>query len=75
MATKTAAPRGLEPVGAQEIAERLDVSVHTVYKWQQRGDSLIGGAMPEPKWTVSGGSAWNWPDVYRWAKKSDRLPA
>ena len=58
-----------EPVGIREIAERLDVQPLTPYQWHYRG------LLPEPRWTVNGSPAWNWPDVQAWAKKTGRLPA
>jgi hypothetical protein len=38
----------------------------TVDIWRQRG------VMPEPRWTVGGRPAWNWPDVLAWAVETGR---
>lgn len=55
------------PVGAVEIAERLAVKPETVHQWAYRG------LLPEPRWTVSGRPAWNWPTIERWARETGRL--
>lgn len=56
-----------DPVGAKDIADRLGVEAQTVAMWRYRG------ILPEPKWTVSGQPAWNWPDIERWANDTGRL--
>lgn len=53
--------RQCDPVGAVEIAARLGVKRGTVDVWRQRA---IG--FPEPRWTVGGRPAWDWPDVEAW---------
>lgn len=58
-----------EPVGATEIAQRLGVKRETVNQWQYRG------LLPPARWTVSGGPAWDWPDIERWARDTGRLKA
>ena len=55
-----------DPVGLAEIAERLGVARVTVDQWRQRG------VLPEPRWTVGGRPAWNWPDVVMWAQTTGR---
>jgi len=55
-----------DPVGADDIAQRLGVQANTVHIWRKRG------LLPEPKWTVSGRPCWNWPDVEKWAKETKR---
>jgi len=55
------------PVGATEIAERLDVKRTTVQQWTQRG------LLPEPRWVVGGRPAWAWADVEQWARETGRL--
>lgn len=57
-----------EPVGAAEVADKLGVKPGTVATWRQRG---VG--FPEPRWTVGGDAAWNWPDVEAWARETGRL--
>lgn len=58
-----------EPVGAVEIADRLGVGRHTVDMWRRRPSVRF----PEPRWTVGGRPAWNWPDIAQWAKETGRL--
>lgn len=53
--------RECDPVGAVEIAARLGVKRRTVDSWRQRGL-----AFPDPRWTVGGRPAWDWPDVEAW---------
>jgi predicted DNA-binding transcriptional regulator AlpA len=55
------------PVGAVEIAERLDVNRSTVDQWRQRG------LLPDPTWTVGGRPAWDWAVIAAWAKATGRL--
>lgn len=55
------------PVGAAEIAERLDVKPQTVHTWRHRG------LMPDPRWTVSGQPAWEWREIEEWARRTGRL--
>lgn len=57
----------VEPVGLQEIAERLGVKRATADMWKLRG------LLPEPKWVVGGRPAWEWDDVADWARSSGRL--
>ncbi len=60
---------GVDPVGMVEIGERLGgVRRQTVAQWHYRG------LLPEPRWTVSGYPAWNWPDIEKWARETERLP-
>lgn len=54
-------------VGIPEIATRLGVSRSTVDQWKWRG------VLPEPRWTVGGRPAWDWPDIESWAKETGRL--
>lgn len=56
-----------DPVGLMEIADRLGVDRKTPVRWRQRG------VFPEPRWTVSGAPAWNWPDIEEWARKTGRI--
>ena len=56
-----------DPVGAVEIAERLNVKRRTVDQWRQRATDF-----PAPRWTVGGRPAWNWDEVEVWAKRTGR---
>lgn len=65
----------VEPVGLVEIAERLGVKRETAGMWHyrsQRGELPV--PMPEPRWTVSGGPAWRWSDIEKWARRTGRWP-
>jgi len=69
---KITIPRGIEPVGIPEIAERLTKLGHkteraTVDMWRHRG------LLPEPRWTVGGRPAWSFGDIVRWARDTGRL--
>ena len=55
------------PVGAAEIAGRLRVRPQTVHTWRHRN------LMPQPRWTVSGQPAWDWPEIEAWARRTGRL--
>lgn len=57
-----------DPVGVVEVCERLGVTRAAFDAWKHRG---LG--FPEPRWTVGGRPAWNWPDVAKWAKATGRL--
>ena len=63
----TQAPGEFVPVGAAEIAARLGVRPQTVHTWRHRK------LMPEPRWTVSGQPAWDWPEIEAWARRTGRL--
>lgn len=56
-------------VGTVEIAERLGVSINTVYSWIQRG------SITAPIVRVSGTPLWEWPTVRDWAIETGRLAA
>lgn len=58
----------MEPVGTNEIAERLGVTRHAVKQWRVRD---LG--FPEPRWSVGGRPAWDWDDIERWALETGRL--
>jgi len=57
-----------DPVGVADIAQRLGVKQQTAAVWKKRR------LLPEPRWTVSGQPAWNWPDIFDWADRTGRLP-
>src|SRR3989442_14673739 len=63
----TQSPGESVPVGAAEIAARLGVRPQTVHTWRHRK------LMPEPRWTVSGQPAWDWPEIEAWARRTGRL--
>ena len=54
-------------MGAAEIAARLGVKSQTVHTWRHRK------LMPQPRWTVSGQPAWDWPEIEVWARRTGRL--
>lgn len=56
-----------DPVGVDDIAERLGVKRQTVSMWRWRG------LLPEPTWTVSGLPCWDWPEIERWARDTGRI--
>jgi hypothetical protein len=56
------------PVGAIEIAARLNVESRTVCTWTRRN------LMPGPDFpSVNGHRAWRWDTVLRWAGETGRL--
>lgn len=59
-----------EPVGTVEIAARLGVTRDAVDAWRMRRKTVT---FPEPRWTVGGRPAWDWPDIERWARETGRL--
>jgi hypothetical protein len=62
--------RAIEPVGYQEIADRLGVKEDTVRKWRTRGN------FPEPEPTTVGGRPWwQWGRVEAWAIETEHLCA
>jgi len=62
-------PEPCDPVGARDIAERLEVQQNTVAMWRKRG------LLPPHRWTVSGFPAWNWPDIEKWDRETRRRGA
>lgn len=57
-----------DPVGATEIANRAGVGRPTVEQWTRRHATF-----PEPRWTIGGRPAWNWPDVKEWLHMTKRI--
>jgi hypothetical protein len=56
-----------EPVGMLEIAEMLGVDSATVSQWWYRTrKGMLPVPMPEPRWLVSGGPAWDGGDIREW---------
>lgn len=56
-----------DPVGADEIARRLDVKPETVHQWRYHA------LLPDPDYTVSGRPAWDWRTIEKWARATGRL--
>jgi hypothetical protein len=55
-------------VGADEIADRLDVSARqVVHTWRRRHPDF-----PQPVAKLRQGYIWAWPDVQAWARKTGR---
>jgi predicted DNA-binding transcriptional regulator AlpA len=59
--------RQLDPVGVEEVAQRLGVERQTVSQWRWRNK------LPEPRWTISNRPAWAWQDIAAWARDTGRL--
>lgn len=56
-----------DPVGVQEIAERLGLESRSVHMIGRRGQ------LPEPDYTTNGFRAWEWTKILWWAGETDRL--
>lgn len=66
----------IDPVGAEEIAERLSVSRATVHSWRSRSKQNRGQpGMPEPDIIVTKTPIWSWQRIATWAMATGRLPA
>lgn len=63
---KSAEPCG-DPVGVQEIAERLGLESRSVHMIGRRGQ------LPEPDFTTNGFRAWEWRKILWWAGETERL--
>lgn len=61
-----ASPCG-DPVGVQEIAERLGLESRSVHMIGRRGQ------LPEPDFTTNGFRAWEWAKILWWAGETERL--
>lgn len=62
-------PSPFDPVGLQEIADRMAVSKEAVKKWRVRHP-----AFPRPV-DLAMGPVWNWPPVEAWAEARLSLAA
>jgi transposase-like protein len=63
-------------VGTAEIARRLGVKrPQVVHDWIRRHKEDSEHPFPKPVAHLSKVKIWNWPDVERWAKQTNRLPA
>lgn len=57
-----------DPVGTNEMADRLGVAARSVHMMGHRG------SLPEPDWSsINGYRAWNWATVLWWAGETGRL--
>lgn len=57
-----------DPVGLQEIIERLGVGASSPRQWRYRG------IFPEPDYeSINGLQAWEWETILRWAGATGRL--
>lgn len=63
-----------DPVGRAEIAARCGVRIGTIDRWRQRHPAGSPHPFPDPRWSVSGSPAWNWPDIARWLNATGRTP-
>lgn len=58
-----------EPVGLEEIADRLGAARNTVDSWRRRG------VLPDPEPTTVGGRPWwRWDRIEAWAIETHRMP-
>jgi hypothetical protein len=72
MSTSTTTLR--DPVGINEIAERLHVEPSTVRSWRTRGKHMTRQApMPEPKLHLTNTPLWEWSQIGAWAEETGRL--
>jgi predicted DNA-binding transcriptional regulator AlpA len=56
--------RPFDPVGAQEIAERVGVQRDTVWKWRRRYPDFPKSV------TLNMGPVWNWAAVMEWIERN-----
>jgi uncharacterized protein YjcR len=78
MTTRTHQHQGIlrDPVGTNEIAERLDVAAATVHSWRSRGKHLTKKApLPDPATILTNTPLWEWATVEAWARETGRLAA
>ncbi len=66
MATNHRVSEYADPVGLQEIVERLGISRGTVDQWGYRG------LLPEGDYTIGGRDAWEWATIVDWCKETGR---
>ena len=65
-----------DPVGAEEIAERLEVTTATVHSWRHRamsGNQPRAVPLPEPDIIVTKTPIWSWATIRLWARTTGRL--
>lgn len=64
-----------DPVGAEEIAERLGVSRATVHTWRTRSKTgQKATTLPEPEAFITKTPVWSWETIRAWAETTGRLP-
>ena len=65
-----------DPVGLQEIADRLEVPRGTVNSWRSRSktERRVAG-LPEPDAIRTGTPLWSWATIKAWAFETGRLDA
>lgn len=63
-----------DPVGIQEIAERLGVNASTVHSWRHRATTAIERIpLPQPEATISNTPLWSWATILAWARQTGRV--
>ena len=71
----TATTQLIDPVGPQEIAERLEVTTATVHSWRNRAKTAVDRIpMPEPDVIISNTPIWSWETIATWAEQTRRIP-
>ncbi len=63
-----------DPVGVNEIAERLNVKTQTVSSWRNRakGDRIRATPLPEPAAIITKTPIWEWATILAWADATGR---
>lgn len=59
----------IDIVDQAAIADRLDVTLDTVYKWRHRG------VLPSDEFGLAVGPLWTWSTIREWALETGRLPS
>jgi hypothetical protein len=63
-----------DPVGTNEIADRLSVEPATVYSWRARGKNLTRRPpLPAPAAILTNTPLWEWATIEAWAQETGRL--
>lgn len=63
-----------DPVGPQEIAQRLGRPLPTVHSWRNRSEKGMKRAvpLPEPDTIISNTPLWSWDRIEDWARETGR---